>query len=487
MEGEQDSGCYLNLSEESLDTGKNVSSHVGDGDIVTTDNHLIRDLKESLKDEQTDFITAILASDPTKRVDVKIEVGGDTDEADCGTDAVKSGTLKTLKENHVIIETILNEDTILSADSENSDTDLAQSVNIAALNSESESVQKIKNSCNEGPLFSQALSEANKANETKKHVDENENLHTSYCGSALENNISSNDEANNTETKPSADSSKPYQPDNESGISVNLSGTASELNNLLKNFNVDKGTEEYSKCKTEDNVKKVVIEDVNGVIKESKETCNHSPDISLLEPADEQCQRQTLFSFSEEKNIGQIKPKQQLSRNRTAAAFLKKSRNSATTFQRISSDVSQSDSSTSLEKYSDIMERINRMVKPLHNVLFRGSSTQKLMEHSSTQTLPVSQTHSLLCPETSSQKSIEHSNTQTSPNRTRFPKCLIHSIPKLMLCLDCKQKRCSQCILVDGTCRGHTLAEATHLALQREKVSAFISKVSDSSTNIGQF
>ena len=485
MEGEQDSGCYLNLAEESLDTGKNVSPHVGDGDIVTTDNHLIRDLKESLKDEQTDFITAILASDSTKKVDVKIEVGGDTDEADCGTDAVKSGTLKTLKENHVIIETILNEDTTLSADSENSDTDLAQSVNIAALNSESESVQKIKNSCNEGPLFSQALSEANKANETKKDVDENENLHTSYSGSALENNISSNDEANNTETKPSADSSKPYLPDNGSCISFNLSGTASEHNNLMKNNNVDKGTEEYNKCKTEDNVKNVVIEDVNGVIKERKETCNHSPDISRLEPADEQCQRQTPFSFSEEKNIGQIKPKQQLSRNRTAAAFLKKSKNSATTFQQISSDMSQNDS-TSLEKYSDIMERISRMVKPLHNVLFRGSSTQKLMEHSSTQTLPVSQTHSLLCTETSSQKSIEHSNTQTSPNRTRFPKCLIHSIPKLMLCLDCKQKRCSQCILVDGTCQGHTLAEATHLALQRENVSVFISKISDSSANIGQ-
>lgn len=63
------------------------------------------------------------------------------------------------------------------------------------------------------------------------------------------------------------------------------------------------------------------------------------------------------------------------------------------------------------------------------------------------------------------------------------PRCLIHSIPKLVNCLTCNEQCCAQCLLIDGLCysKGHQLTEASHIAVQREKLKLMKSLESASS------
>ena len=58
--------------------------------------------------------------------------------------------------------------------------------------------------------------------------------------------------------------------------------------------------------------------------------------------------------------------------------------------------------------------------------------------------------------------------------KTSLERCFIHSLPKLMICFTCNRQQCAQCILTDGTCKGHTLREASNIAVRREKVNKLL-------------
>ena len=470
---EQDSGyCLTGDTENNLETKNNITLHLGDGDIVTSLDHF----KESVKGEKNDFVISRSAEQ-----DVNTEASGHTDKDDCENDAVNFYTFESQKENTSESETenLLNsvDDATPLRDAASSDPDLTESANLAIPESESESVQKIKDHCNKGR--EQVSPENDDAHNTKEDLNKTENIHTLSKVSSAVKNISNIGEENETETNTFADSLKPHELDDKSGTSYSLSDAVDSLCTAVSNLEnwigmdkVGEENEEHVKnCKIGEDENISRTDSVLPVIKENKEECKQSLDISLWKPVDER------FQNKKEKKYGLINSKQPLNQSkRKTAVFLNKSKESSTIFQQTPSDVSQNKStSISLDRYSDIMERINQMVMPLHNELFPGRSTQTLRQYSSTQTSPVSQNNSLLYPETTP-TAKEHSNTQRSPNKTRSlkssGKCLIHSIPKLIMCLDCKQKRCPQCILVDGTCRGHTLAEAPHLAIQREKVNA---------------
>lgn len=147
--------------------------------------------------------------------------------------------------------------------------------------------------------------------------------------------------------------------------------------------------------------------------------------------------------------------KPERSTRRTIFCQLQKERDK-TTSELTKFELSQTDNEAdAVCRYSEILERINELVKPLQDHLFTRTSSQKSEEHSSTQTSPP----------VSSNK-----HNPLKCHRDLPEKCLIHSIPKRIRCLDCKVKQCSQCILTDGTCRDHKLAESPCISKQREKV-----------------
>ena len=59
--------------------------------------------------------------------------------------------------------------------------------------------------------------------------------------------------------------------------------------------------------------------------------------------------------------------------------------------------------------------------------------------------------------------------------RNTICRCSIHSLPMVMFCMTCNLERCPQCILIYGTCRGHTLEESETVATRRKQVSVLYS------------
>lgn len=72
---------------------------------------------------------------------------------------------------------------------------------------------------------------------------------------------------------------------------------------------------------------------------------------------------------------------------------------------------------------------------------------------------------------------------QSKSHQHLVPRCWIHSVPKLINCLTCNEQCCAQCLLTEGLCysKGHQLTEASHIAIQREKMKLMKSLESASS------
>ena len=478
---EQDSGCCLNLTDSeditnNLDSIKNLIN----GD-VTSLNHR----KESVEEEQKDFVI----NKSPEQEDVKTEASGHSDKDDCKNEAVNIETSESDKENHtnVVDDVTLSgdmsrstdpvdldnfvikkpdninsvDDATLSEGIPNFGLDLEESASLskAKCESKTEPVEKSKDLCDKRQK--QVLSDDKKANDESQVVQQAENINclTNLKVSFHKENVSDSGKADETKTSITVDSLELHKQDGNTEVINNMPVAVSDMINLLKNMKTDqeKGDDEIFKTGQDDGPCSTFK--TNSSIKENEETCGQGK--TKMNTVNEEC-KNTI-----EKKDGKIEAKQRLEyiKERTAefmrerkTASLGTKDNETTKFQEISPDIPWA------VKYADILERINQVVMPLHKQLFPGRSTPTLTQHSSS---------SIIHKYEETSKTMQHSNKQQSRDKTKSKlsgKCLIHSIPKLMMCLDCQQKQCSQCVLVDGICRDHKLAEAPHLAAQREKV-----------------